>query len=104
MANEKQLAILKQGVEVWNKVQLMKLTVKGKATISRDLRSSEERSTSSEILSEIPIEFTANETNLSDADLIEKSFKHRTNDGVAILLQERGFEGCRVQVVQEAVS
>ncbi len=36
--------------------------------------------------------------------LIEKSFKHRTNDGVAILLQERGFEGSRVQVVQEALS
>jgi len=36
--------------------------------------------------------------------LIEKSFKHRTNDGVAILLQERGFEGSRVQVDQEAVS
>ena len=35
---------------------------------------------------------------------IEKSFKHRTNDGVAILLQERGFEGSQVQVVQEAFS
>ena len=39
-----------------------------------------------------------------EISLIEKSFKHRTNDGVAILLQERGLEGSRVQVVQEAVS
>ena len=64
MANEKQLAILKKGTEVWNKWR------KKNYTIVVDLRGAV----------------------LSDANLIDKSNKQRTNRIVAVAIQKSIFE------------